>query len=96
MDLFIKKQILHFVMAICITFSVVSSGNIVFDEHDCINNNCIDCLLINIFKNITNIDKISVYFSIYPKPQLQFIEPIMEVNIKSGFFLTEQKVRFNT
>ena len=96
MELFSKKQILYFVMAICIAFTVVSSGNVVFDEHDFINNNCFDCLLINIFKNITNIDKISVYFSIYLKPQLQFIEPIIEVNIKSAFFLIEQKVRFNT
>jgi len=96
MELFLKKQILYFVIAICIAFTVVSSRNIVFDEHDCINNNCFDCLLVNIFKNITNIDKISVYFSIYPKPQLQFLEPIMEINTKSAFFLTEQKVRLNT
>jgi len=91
-----KRQILYFVIAICIAFTVVSSRDIVLYEHDCINNNCFDCLLINFYKNITNTDKISVYFSIYPKPQLQFIEPIMELNIKSAFFLTEQKVRFNT
>ena len=95
MGMYKKKQSLYIIFSFCIVFTIVLSGGIVFDEHNCVIINCLDCLSITVSKNITNIDKTLPCFFIYLKPQIHFSE-IIEANIKATLLLTKQKVRLNT
>ena len=89
MELCLKRQPLFFALAVCIAFSVVFAGTIVADTHDCadthnnIEENCLDCLHIEIAKSFLKTFKAADSYATHLLIQFPSFEKNTECSILS-------------